>query len=149
MPTAMPPPPERFEPITARWLTPGGPLPDPELQAVDPGHRMPVELVGPVPPELEEPPPGAAVASGSGRRRPGRVVLTVWVVVAVLAAGAAGLLMSTTSGYCPDPGECTIVYGGGPGGWLVAAGLVWLTILAIRRAIRSRSSREWARPPDR
>ena len=28
MPTFVPPPEQRFDPITARWLTPGGPLYD-------------------------------------------------------------------------------------------------------------------------
>jgi hypothetical protein len=52
MSSIVPPPPERFDPITARWLTPGGPLPDPQRDEVDPDHREPVTLVGPVPPEL-------------------------------------------------------------------------------------------------
>jgi hypothetical protein len=52
MSSIVPPPQERFDPITARWLTPGGPLPDPERDEVDPEHREPVTIVGPVPPEL-------------------------------------------------------------------------------------------------
>ncbi len=52
MSSIVPPPQERFDPITARWLTPGGPLPDPARDEVDPEHREPVTIVGPVPPEL-------------------------------------------------------------------------------------------------
>ncbi len=52
MSSIVPPPQERFDPITARWLTPGGPLPDPARDAIDPEHREPVTIVGPVPPEL-------------------------------------------------------------------------------------------------
>ncbi|MCC6496940.1 MAG: hypothetical protein IT193_11875 [Propionibacteriaceae bacterium] len=47
-----PPPAERFDPITARWVTPGGPLHDPQRDSFDPGHCEPLELVGPIPPEL-------------------------------------------------------------------------------------------------
>lgn len=130
---ATPPPQERFDPIFGRWFTPGGPLHDPERETVDPEHRLPVELVGPVPPELAV----AATEAPDERRarRDARVAITVWVIVAVLASGATGLIMSTTTGYCPDPGECTVVYGGGPVGWAFAIGLVWLAIHAVRRAL--------------
>lgn len=145
MPMATPPPQERFDPIWGRWFTPGGPLHDPEREAVDPEHRLPVELVGPVPPELalatteaREEPTGSVPA---GSRRDGRVAVTMWVIVAVLASGATGVIMSMRAGYCPDPGECTIVYGGGPGGWAVAIGLVWLAVHAVRRALSRGSKR--------
>lgn len=46
------PPVARFDPITARWLTPGGPLHDPQRDSFDPEHREPVTLVGSVPQEL-------------------------------------------------------------------------------------------------
>jgi hypothetical protein len=158
---ATPPPQERFDPIFARWYTPGGPLYDPELAAVDPEHQLPVELVGPVPPELavaaaeapDEPTGSVPVGSGAateapdgrGGRRPARIVITVWVIVAMVAAGAAGLIMTTTTGYCPDPGECTIEHGGGPVGWAFAIGLVWLAIHAVRRAL-GRGSRRSDQP---
>lgn len=134
MPPALPPPPERFDPITARWLTPGGPLHDPELEALDPDHSLPVELVGPVPRELAG--ATAETARGGTRPRPGRVAIALWVILALVAAGGAGLVMSTTAGYCPDPGECTVVYGGGPIGWAMAIALVGLAVYAIRRVLR-------------
>jgi len=52
MSSIVPPPQERFDPITARWLTPGGPLPDPQRDEIDPDRREPVTIVGPIPPEL-------------------------------------------------------------------------------------------------
>nr|WP_300145627.1 hypothetical protein [Propionicimonas sp.] len=86
------PPPERFEPITARWLVPGGPVPDPERNAVDPGHSEPVTLVGRLPRELD-----GTVASGEplGPWRARRAALLVFAVVAltamVIMGGVAGL----------------------------------------------------------
>jgi len=77
----VPPPQERFDPITARWLTPGGPLPDPARDAVDPDRREPVTIVGPVPPELDVldgaigPTGGRSMATGHRLR---------WVLVALV-----------------------------------------------------------------
>jgi hypothetical protein len=133
MPKALPPPQERFDPVTARWFTPGGPLHDPELESLDPEHRLPIELVGPVPPELVANP---EAGTDGAHPRPGRAVIAFWLIVALVAAGGAGLVMSTTQGYCPDPGECTVVNGGGPLGWAIAIALVALAIYAIRRALR-------------
>jgi ferric-dicitrate binding protein FerR (iron transport regulator) len=48
----LPPPAERFDPITARWVTPGGPLHDPQREDFDPDHAEPLTLVGPIPREL-------------------------------------------------------------------------------------------------
>lgn len=139
MPMATPPPQERFDPIFGRWYTPGGPLHDPELESLDPEHRLPVELVGPVPPELAPDAPG--VSDERRGRRNTRATIIVWVIIAVLASGATGLIMGTTAGYCPDPGECTVVPGGGPVGWAFAIGLVWLAVHAVRRALAQRRSR--------
>lgn len=84
------PPPERFEPITARWLVPGGPLHDPERDAVDPGHSEPVTLVGRPPREL-----AGAVASGDSaqraqalRRR--RLILLLFVIGTIAAIVLTG-----------------------------------------------------------
>ena len=52
MTSFVPPPQERFDPITARWLTPGGPLPDPQRDELDPQHLEPVDVLEPLPPEL-------------------------------------------------------------------------------------------------
>jgi hypothetical protein len=54
MPLVLPPPVERFDPITARWLTPGGPLHDPARDEVDPEGMEPVRLIAPIPPELAD-----------------------------------------------------------------------------------------------
>mgnify|MGYP006914498458 CR=1 FL=1 len=62
----LPPPPERFDPITARWLTPGGPLHDPERESFDPDHVQPVELIGPISRELID--SGADVSDGHANR---------------------------------------------------------------------------------
>jgi hypothetical protein len=79
MTSIVPPPPERFDPITARWLTPGGPLPDPARDALDPDHREPVTVVGPLPPELAAADEALAATSW-------RSIITVRQVRWVLAA---------------------------------------------------------------
>ena len=48
----LPPPAERFDPITERWVTPGGPLHDPQRDSFDPDHGEPVTLICPIPREL-------------------------------------------------------------------------------------------------
>jgi len=48
------PPSERSDPVTARWLIPGGPLDNPERDSFDPDHGAPVKLVGPIPRQLAE-----------------------------------------------------------------------------------------------
>ncbi|MGC3992917.1 MAG: hypothetical protein QM779_02105 [Propionicimonas sp.] len=90
MARVLPPPAERFDPITARWLTPGGPLQDPQRDDIDPGHSEPVTLVGPVPRELAD----AAVPRGDApdghhttRRR--------WLVLAFFAFAVVALLLGT------------------------------------------------------
>jgi hypothetical protein len=50
----LPPPEERFDPVTARWLTPGGPLHDPQRDSLDPEHAQPMRLIDPIPCELAE-----------------------------------------------------------------------------------------------
>ncbi|MCB0910378.1 MAG: hypothetical protein KDB60_02030 [Propionibacteriaceae bacterium] len=89
MDRALPPPPERFDPITARWLTPGGPLHDPQRDGLDPDHDEPVSLVDPVPRELAGPDrPVARDVDGAARRRR-RILLAVLVftVAALLIGG--------------------------------------------------------------
>lgn len=78
----LPPPAERFDPITARWLTPGGPLHDPQRDSLDPDHGEPVRVVEPVPRELAEADEPSARRTGAARKRQ----LLVLAVVA-LAAG--------------------------------------------------------------
>ncbi|CAL8974570.1 hypothetical protein PROP_01459 [Propionicimonas sp. T2.31MG-18] len=78
----LPPPAERFDPITARWLTPGGPLHDPQRDSLDPDHGEPVRVVEPVPRELAE----ADESSAGGAREARNRQLLVLAVVA-LAAG--------------------------------------------------------------
>lgn len=69
MARVLPPPSERFDPVTARWVTPGGPLHDPERDSFDPDHGAPVKLVGPIPRELADADgPGISGGhSGAGR----------------------------------------------------------------------------------
>ena len=86
----LPPPAERFDPITARWLTPGGPLHDPQRDSFDPDHGEPVELVDPIPPELAEfdgtgTPRRHSDVDGARRRR--------WVLLAFLALCIASMLL--------------------------------------------------------
>lgn len=89
----LPPPAERFDPITARWVTPGGPLHDPLRDSVDPSHAEPLELVAPLPAELT----GVDAAAPSDPRREARrsrrhrLLLLAFVgfgVVALLIAGS-------------------------------------------------------------
>jgi hypothetical protein len=84
------PPPERFEPVTARWLVPGGPLHDPERDAVDPSHNEPVTLVGAPPRELAEAaaPDDPAQIARTRRRR--RLVALAFVLVALAAVIIGG-----------------------------------------------------------
>ena len=83
MAKVLPPPAERFDPITARWLVPGGPLHDPQRDSVDPDHGQQVNLVGPVPPELAE--PDAQPSQDRGRRARRRWMVLAMVVLTVLA----------------------------------------------------------------
>ncbi len=91
MPRVLPPPSERFDPITARWVTPGGPLHDPQRNSVDPGHGEPVTLVGPIPRELAElDEPGIGDGNGGAdrlwrRRR--------WELLAIVAFAIAAMLI--------------------------------------------------------
>lgn len=79
----IPPPQERFDPITARWLTPGGPLPDPERDAIDPDHREPVTIVGPMPPELNVL-GDAHLRDGAGWVGAGTSQVLRWLLVALV-----------------------------------------------------------------
>jgi len=81
----LPPPAERFDPITARWLTPGGPLHDPQRDSLDPDHGEPVQVVEPVPRELAEAAEPSGGRAGAARRRQ-------WLVLAVVAL-IAGMIV--------------------------------------------------------
>ena len=89
----LPPPSERFDPITARWVTPGGPLHDPQRDSVDPDHGEPVTLVGPIPRELAElDEPGTGNEnSGAGslwhRRRWQLLAIVAFCIAAMLIGG--------------------------------------------------------------
>ena len=86
----VPPPEQRFDPITARWLTPGGPLFDPDRAAMDDDEA--VTLIGPIPDELAHAsnPPGSAVNPYARMRR---------VVLVTLAVVALALFGFSTIGY--------------------------------------------------
>ena len=82
----LPPPPERFDPITARWVTPGGPLHDPQREGTGPDQGEPVTLVDPIPEELAQ--PSLEVRTGTGPAQRLR-----WAVLAVLALVVAAILI--------------------------------------------------------
>lgn len=84
MTSMVPPPQERFDPITARWLTPGGPLPDPQRDELDPDRLEPVDVLEPLPPEL------AVLADGRPRNEVtgiDSVRVLRWVIVALVLLG--------------------------------------------------------------
>ena len=81
MPESVPPPPERFDPITARWHLPGGPLPDPHRHEFDPDDQQ-VTLIGPVPRELAE-----ADVTTVRSSAPSPAARLRWAVLTVLAVG--------------------------------------------------------------
>ena len=86
----LPPPAERFDPITARWVTPGGPLHDPQRDSFDPEHGEPLELVRPIPPELA----GMDRAEISDPyRNARRWRRRRWMLLAFVALGIAALLI--------------------------------------------------------
>lgn len=87
MPASVPPPPERFDPITARWQIPGGPLPDPNRHEFDEDDPQ-VTLIAPVPAELADPGP----AERSPTRSPAARMR--WAILSVLAIGATAALAS-------------------------------------------------------
>lgn len=86
----LPPPAERFDPITARWVTPGGPLHDPQRDRVDPDHGEPLRLVGPVPPELAE---LDGSETGEPHRAAQRSRRRRWMLLAFVAFGVAAMLL--------------------------------------------------------
>lgn len=59
------------------------------------------------------------------------------VIAAVILLAWPILSWLIPVGYCPDPGECVVVYGGGPVGWVVSALLVVIAVLVIRAAVRT------------
>lgn len=89
----MPPPAERFDPVTARWFTPGGPLHDPERGDLGRSGDEPVRLLAPVPPELAEADgQGSLAHPGSTRwHARGRVR---WVTLTLLVLGLVGLVLT-------------------------------------------------------
>ncbi|MBA3019849.1 hypothetical protein [Propionicimonas sp.] len=91
MTRVLPPPMERFDPVTARWVTPGGPLPDPQRDSFDPDHREPVELVGPIPGELA----GLdRLATSDGDRSMRRWRRRRWIVLAIVGLAIVAMLIS-------------------------------------------------------
>ena len=87
----LPPPAERFDPITARWVTPGGPLHAPQRDSLDPDHDEPLELVAPIPPELA----GMQWTDGDLQQQaPGRWRRRRWLLLAVVGFGIAALLLT-------------------------------------------------------
>ena len=86
----LPPPAERFDPITARWLTPGGVLHDPQRDSFDPDHHEPLELVDPVPPELSVLDESAMAGAGG---RPKRRQRRRWLILALVALAIAGMVI--------------------------------------------------------
>ncbi len=91
----LPPPAERFDPITARWVTPGGPLHDPQRDDFDPDHREPLTLVDPIPRELAGL-DGTELSDplrGEKRWRRRRWMLLAFVVFALVALIVGGSLI--------------------------------------------------------
>jgi len=86
MPASVPPPPERFDPITARWQIPGGPLPDPNRNEFDEDDQQ-VTLIAPVPAELAEAKPDER---SSARRSPAARMR--WAILSMLAIGCTAAL---------------------------------------------------------
>lgn len=86
----LPPPAERFDAITARWVTPGGPLHDPQRDSYDPEHGEPLELVRPIPPELAGP---DATEISDPHRNARRWRRRRWMLLAFVAFGVAALLI--------------------------------------------------------
>ena len=85
----LPPPAERFDPIAARWLTPGGVLHDPQRDSVDPDHCEPLELVDPVPPELSV----LDESATTGPRGVNQWQLRRWIILAFVALAIAGMVI--------------------------------------------------------
>jgi len=89
----LPPPDDRFDAITARWLTPGGVLHDPERGDLDPAE--PVTLVGPIPPELAVLGTGASATDRTSTTDPYRrfrLATLIVFAIAVLGLIVAGVL---------------------------------------------------------
>lgn len=119
-------------------MTPGGPLHDPERDGVDPDHTQSVELVGPVPRELAEPARSGPPPRGHDRHtrhRPAGLRRMLWALVALIAAAVVVGILGLRAGSCPDSGDCSVVVGGGPVGWVVAVAFAALTVHAVRRVV--------------
>jgi hypothetical protein len=89
MSRVLPPPEERFDPITARWLVPGGPIHDPQRDSVDPRHDEHLTLVEPVPPEL-----AAADDPGDAGTAPTRRWRRRWLLIGLVGLFLAAMLVS-------------------------------------------------------
>ncbi len=87
MAQTLPPPPERFDPVTARWLTPGGPLHDPLRDSADPDHTEPVELLDPVPRELAQPGMDVSTTTPTRTLRLAFFAAVVIIIAGMLIAG--------------------------------------------------------------
>lgn len=96
-----PPQPQRFDPITGLWSSPEGLLHDPARAGGE--RREPVELIGPIPPELSRHEPDgdqdARLISRSQRLR--------WVFVAVATGWIALITLVGSLGDCLDVSGCT------------------------------------------
>jgi hypothetical protein len=57
-----------------------------------------------------------------------------WLLLSVLATMLAVVVAAIRVDMCPDPGECEVVMGGGPVGWVVLAVCVLVVVVSRKRA---------------